>query len=226
MSTHPERNDEDLKALSAALHERFDPVVDEAVPERLSRAARPPLRRLAMAAGWIATGLAVGVLAGWQIHGARMPVGAQQEPAAIARRAAIAHATYSPEVRHPVEVGADQEAHLVAWLSKRLGASVRAPHLEDVGYTLIGGRLLPPTDGNGRPVAQFMYQCKQGTRVTLYVRTDVRGNEETAFRYSSEGKVRVFYWIDRSYGYAISSADVGKDTLQTVANAVYKQLNP
>ena len=108
MSTHPERNDEDLKALSAALHERFDPVVDEAVPERLARAARPPLRRFAMAAGWIAIGLAVGVLAGWQIHGSRMPVAAQQDPAAIARRAAIAHATYSPEVRHPVEVPHDE----------------------------------------------------------------------------------------------------------------------
>jgi len=75
-------------------------------------------------------------------------------------------------------------------------------------------------------VAQFMYQCKQGTRVTLYLRTDVRGNSETAFRYAAEGNVRVFYWIDRSMGYAISSADIGQDMLQTVANAVYQQLNP
>jgi len=216
-----------LKVLSQALHERFDPVLDEAVPERLHQAARPRLRRFAVAAGWIMLGVTVGVVGGWQLHGQRGGVpGPQSEAAALVRRAAIAHATYSPEVRHPVEVGADQEAHLVAWLSKRLGASVRAPHLENVGYKLIGGRLLPPSEGAGRPVAQFMYQCKQGTRVTLYLRTDVRGNSETAFRYAAEGNVRVFYWIDRSMGYAISSADIGQDMLQTVANAVYQQLNP
>ncbi len=227
MTIRPEDAEEELKVLSEALHERYDPVLDEAVPERLRQAARPRLRTYAIAAGWIALGVAVGIVAGWQLHGQRAtgPV-PLAEAATLVRRAAIAHATYSPEVRHPVEVGADQEAHLVAWLSKRLGASVHAPHLESVGYKLIGGRLLPPSEGTGRPVAQFMYQCKQGTRVTLYVRTDVRGNNETAFRYAAEGNVRVFYWIDRSFGYAISSADIAQDALQTVANAVYQQLNP
>jgi anti-sigma factor RsiW len=126
-------------------------------------------------------------------------------------------------VRLPVEVGADQEAHLVAWLSKRLGAPVRAPKLEDVGYSLVGGRLLPGENG---PVAHFMYQCNQGTRVTLYVRTEATNNRETAFRYAKEGNVRVFYWVDRKLGYALSSGDISKDDLFKVANAVYRQLNP
>ena len=116
---------------------------------------------------------------------------------AMAHRAAVAHAVYSPEVRHPVEVGADQEAHLVAWLSKRLGTQLRAPKLEAVGYSLVGGRLLPGETG---PVAHFMYQCNQGTRVTLYVRTDLGGNRETAFRYAREGSVGVFYWVDSKVG--------------------------
>jgi len=139
------------------------------------------------------------------------------------RRAVVAHATYAPEVRHPVEVGADQEAHLVAWLSKRLGAPVRAPKLESVGYNLVGGRLLP---GDGSPTAQFMYQCQYGTRVTLYLRTDAASNRETAFRYAREGNVRVFYWVDRKLGYALSSSDISKEDLNKVANAVYQQLNP
>lgn len=220
-------NEEDLNVLSAALHERYDPVLDEAVPERLMKAAEPRWRRLAIAAGWVVLGVAIGCVTGWQLHDVRPTVSASPgEAGTLVRRAAIAHATYSPEVRHPVEVGADQEAHLTVWLSKRLGAPVRAPKLESVGYSLIGGRLLPPSEGSGRPVAQFMYQCKQGTRVTLYVRTDVRDRNETAFRFGSEGNVRVFYWIDRSFGYAISSADIDKPTLQTVANAVYQQLNP
>jgi len=214
--------DVELKALSQALHQLYDPVLDEPVPERLH--ARPRRwRTLALAAGWLATGICVGTLAGWQLHASRRMVVPQAEVPGFVKRAALAHATYSPEVRHPVEVGADQEQHLVAWLSKRLGAQVRTPKLDSLGYSLVGGRLLP---GDNGPVAYFMYQTDKGRRITLYVRTEAAENRETAFRYASEGNVRVFYWIDRKLGYALSSADLGRDDLIKVANAVYQQLNP
>lgn len=217
---HAERL-QDYRHLGEELRALYEPVLSEPVPEAL----RVPGRRMRWpsafrAAAWIGLGLAVGVVAGWQLHDRRVPAAADAG-AVMARRAALAHATYSPEVRHPVEVGADQEAHLVAWLSKRLGASVRAPKLENVGYSLVGGRLLP---GDNGPVAQFMYQCKAGTRVTLYVRTEVPG--ETAFRYAKEGNVRVFYWVDRKLGYALSTSDISKDDLFKVSNAVYQQLSP
>jgi anti-sigma factor RsiW len=214
------------RRLSDALRAAYDPVLDEPVPERLARLARGrwPWKRYATVAGWVALGIAIGSVATWQLADPGAAVAPFADTGAVmARRAALAHATYSPEVRHPVEVGADQEAHLVAWLSKRLGATVKAPKLEDQGYSLVGGRLLP---GDHGPVAHFMYQCNQGTRVTLYVRTEVAGNRETAFRYAKEGNVRVFYWVDRKLGYAISSADISKDDLFKVANAVYHQLNP
>jgi len=210
------------RAHGERLREIFAPVLDEIVPDRLTRAAAVRRSRLAAAAAALAW-VAIGAVGGWQLHEFYESRSAPALQAPIARHAAVAHATYSPEVRHPVEVGADQEAHLVAWLSKRLGAKVRAPNLEAVGYGLVGGRLLP---GESGPVAQFMYQCKQGTRVTLYVRTEAPDHEETAFRYSDEGPVRVFYWIDRTFGYAVSSADIGKDLLLKVANTAYAQLNP
>ena len=204
------------------LREVFAPVLSEPVPQRLALSFVPRRSRLVRVAGALAW-IAVGVAAGWQLQTffAPRPVVLTETP--IARRAAVAHTTYSPEVRHPVEVGADQESHLVAWLSKRLNAKVRAPNLETAGYSLVGGRLLPGETG---PVAQFMYQCKQGTRVTLYMRTEKPEHEEKAFRYSDQGNVRVFYWIDRTFGYAVSSADINKDTLFKVANTVYAQLNP
>lgn len=76
-----------------------------------------------------------------------------------ARRAALAHAVYAPEVRHPVEVAAVEKAHLAAWLSKRLEAEVRAPDLGGAGFALLGGRLLPGEALSGAaslPAAQFM----------------------------------------------------------------------
>jgi anti-sigma factor RsiW len=214
------------RRLGEELRRAYDPVLDEPLPSWLG-GARLPLPRwhgFARIAGYIAVGIALGALAGWQLHGSRPSAAARGDgAAAMAHRAAVAHAVYSPEVRHPVEVGADQEAHLVAWLSKRLGTQLRAPKLEAVGYSLVGGRLLP---GESGPVAHFMYQCNQGTRVTLYVRTDLSGNRETAFRYAREGNVGVFYWVDSKVGYAVSSADISKDALLNVANAAYQQLNP
>ena len=41
-----------------------------------------------------------------------------------------------------------------------------------------------------------------------------------------ENNVGVFYWVDRRLGYALSSADISKDDLLKVSNAVYQQLNP
>ena len=104
--------------------------------------------------------------------------------ATFAQQAASAHVVYTPEVLHPVEVGADQEAHLVKWLSKRLGADIKAPSLVSVGYQLLGGRLLP---GDSGPAAQFMYNNESGKRLTLYVRTKAKDNEATEFRFEQEG---------------------------------------
>jgi anti-sigma factor RsiW len=211
------------RRLGEAMRDAYDPVLAQPVPQRFIRTRRQ-WKRYAVAAGWMALGIMIGGIGGWQLRDARpTPMAAADVGVIMARRAAIAHATYSPEVRHPVEVGADQEAHLVAWLSKRLGAPVRAPKLEEVGYSLVGGRLLP---GDNGPVAHFMYQGNLGTRITLYVRTEATANRETAFRYAEEGKVRVFYWVDRKLGYALSSGDITKDDLYKVANAVYHQLNP
>jgi anti-sigma factor RsiW len=230
LAAHPDEAERvsTYRALNVELRAHFGAVLDEPVPERLGRFASRSVRwrRAAAVAGWLAIGAAVGGLAGWELHALRAPAAVavvKPEAPVLARRAALAHATYAPEVRHPVEVGADQEQHLVAWLSKRLGGDVRAPKLDAEGMSLVGGRLLP---GDPGPVAQFMYQTAQGRRATLYVRTEGPDQRETAFRYAREGNVRVFYWIDRKFGYALSSADMEREELLRLANLVYRQLNP
>lgn len=214
------------RRLGEELRRAYDPVLDEPLPAWLG-GAHTPRRRwhvVARVASWLFLGAAIGAVGGWYVRDSRMVSASRGDAATVmAYRAAIAHAVYSPEVRHPVEVGADQEAHLVAWLSKRLGTQLRAPKLDSIGYSLVGGRLLP---GDSGPVADFMYQSDKGSRITLYVRSDMTGNRETAFRYAREGNVGVFYWIDNKVGYAISSADLTKDALFAVANAAYQQLNP
>jgi len=213
------------------LKARYEAVLAEPIPPRLERAASGRPRRwlegasraVAFAAGWTVFGAALGALAAWQIAFTRQAPAAALENTAIARRAAVAHAVYSPEVRHPVEVGADQEQHLVTWLSKRLGLKLKAPRLDEAGMSLVGGRLLP---GDVGPVAQFMYQSDRGRRMTLYVRAENAPHRETAFRYARENNVGVFYWVEQTCSYAIASSDLSKEELLSVATMVYKQLEP
>ena len=201
------------------LHALFDPVLEEAVPQRLLDVARP--RTPWYLGRWVA-GIVVALVsgaAGWGLHGALRP-GAQPAPAvaAFAQRAAVAHAVYSPEQRRPVEVDAAHEDQLVTWLSKRMGAPMKPPHLQELGYALEGGRLLPGGQG---PVAQFMYRDTAGRRLTLYVSNENVG--QTAFRFVREGPINVFYWVDGPFGYAIS-AEADREALQAVATEVYRQL--
>ncbi|NBV19827.1 anti-sigma factor [Janthinobacterium sp.] len=203
----------------------FDPVLDDAVPPPLLQAAAPPAangpwRRHAMQAAAALVLVAAGGAGGWLLRGADGGA-ASASAVSLARSAAIAHAVYTPEVRHPVEVGAEQEAHLVQWLSKRLGSKLQPPVLAPLGYQLIGGRLLPG-DGDG-PVAQFMYEDGKGQRLTLYVAKERAGRQETAFRYAQEKDLGVFYWIDGPLGYALS-ANLPKKELGRIADAVYAQL--
>lgn len=204
---------------TAALHRAFDPMLDEPLPRRLE-VPRPVWRRAVLRYAAVVAWIALGGVAGWHLNAYH--AASEYEATTWARRAVIAHVVYSPEVRHPVEVGASEEAHLVRWLSKRLGASVKAPHLGDLGYSLVGGRLLP---GDRGPVAQFMYQDAKGQRLTLYVRRDADKRGETAFRFSRERGVGVFYWIDGGLGYALSG-EIDKPELLRVATAVYRQFNP
>lgn len=204
----------------AALRREYNRVLDEPLPLRLHmpRGSWPRLlSRYAAVVAWIALG---GVI-GWQLHAFNAAT-TRSDGSTWAHRAALAHAVYSPEVRHPVEVGADQEAHLVAWLSKRLGTQLRVPHLANIGYSLVGGRLLP---GERGPVAQFMYQDARGQRLTLYVRTNADERSESAFLFAKEQGVGVFYWLDRKLGFALSGT-VDKPELLRVATAIYKQFNP
>ena len=202
-----------------ALHAAFDTVLNEPLPIDLVRSARrhprrAPLKAVAAVLAMVASGL-VGYGIGQQ---------ADHQPAAppllLARDAAIAHAVFSPEVRHPVEVDAAHADHLVKWLSKRVGTQLRAPDFSALGFQLLGGRLL---SGESGPVAQFMYQDALERRVTLYVRRAASGNRETVFRHATENGVEVFYWIDRDFGYALSG-QIAQADIQKLADAAYGQL--
>ncbi|MGC0154611.1 anti-sigma factor family protein [Chromobacterium vaccinii] len=216
------RQDEALRELWA-LPER------EPVPSRLLAAARPPERRAApvwwrqgMAAGLV---FALGVGGGWYGQGAyqasRPAVAESGQADSLPRQAAMAHVVYSPDIQRPVEIGADQEAQMVSWLSRRMQSQIKPPRLAQAGYELIGGRLLPGEQG---PVAQFMYHDASGLRVTLYVANGVRPRAEQGFHFASQGPVNVYYWWSQGQGYALS-AGMPREQLSALAQLAQRQLS-
>jgi anti-sigma factor RsiW len=235
MSTPPEHPEADHAALDAALRGLHRDVLTQAVPPVLLEAAQrvDALQQQAThSRQWL--GMAAAVLLafglGWLAHGA-LP---WQSGATLARsnlehefvrQARFAHSVYLPEKRHPVEVVAAEQEHLVQWLSKRLGKPLKIPNLEPQGFTLVGGRLLP---GDSGARAQFMFQNAQGQRITLYLgalekAANPADLQATQFRFEPDAAVPSFYWAEQGFGYALSG-QVDKATLMALANSVYGQI--
>lgn len=118
-----------------------------------------------------------------------------------------------------MEVGASEEAHLVQWLSKRLGYPIAAPDLSGEGLRLLGGRLLP---GESGPAALLMYEAADGSRTSLYF---ARGADPggTAFHYAESGDAAACYWRDGPGGFAVVGPR-DRERLLRVARRVYEAI--
>ncbi|HEY8595974.1 MAG TPA: anti-sigma factor [Devosiaceae bacterium] len=205
-----------------ALAALFGPASEEVVPGRLQprnivRAGAAARNRVLQFAAAATVLVGVGIGAGWMARGLTEPSG--RSGVTLVSEAVTAHSIYSVEVVHPVEVRADQEAHLATWLSRRLDRPLTIPDLRAKDFDLVGGRLLPAETG---PAAQFMYEDKAGHRVTLYV-VPRSGNSETALLYSQLDRLEAFYWTDKGISCAIVG-DLPRDRLKALAVASYDQL--
>lgn len=213
------------RAQNDALHDAFDPVLDNAMPQQLltvldgKSGAVAFHRPLWMQIAAALVLLVLGGTGGWALRGAEPSLGASTHVTGFVGRAVGAHVIYASEVRHPVEVSADQERHLVGWLSKRLGRDMRPPSLRSVGFDLVGGRLLPD---HGVPAAQFMYEDASGARVTVYVREAVN-TTQSAFRFTEADGASAFYWMDADLSYALVGA-MGREQLLVLSRVVYEAM--
>lgn len=180
-----------------------------------------PTRGRSWWSGWasmavaILVAFALGGGAGFFAHGAFVAPAAAQ-PGWLEAAARDVFLTYVREVRHPVEVGVSEREHLVNWLGNRIENPFTAPSLEDLGFALVGGRLLPL---GGRPGAMLMYENAQGDRATILLARN-SGARDTAFQFSQDEGVNTFRWIDGPLAYAISGF-LERGALEDISRAVY-----
>ena len=204
------------RAMSDALHAKYDSVTDEPVPLRLSvdQLSRTPRRWMMGAIAATLVAFAAGGGVGWMAHGANAGPSAF---ASLTGDALDAHKLYVVEVRHPVEVAGNEKAHLQQWLTKRCGWDVRAPELDATGLKLVGGRLLPGPTG---PASFLMYETASGERFTVYASR--AATEATQMRYATRNGTGALFWADRGVGFVVSGG-ADRDRLTQVARLVYDQ---
>jgi anti-sigma factor RsiW len=216
----------DWRAQNRALALAFGPVAEGPVPERLLTAAvsgsppetqgpARPDRRLAIAAGL--SFLAGGVVA----------IAAAQLAARFGARpgddvlpdflggALQSHKIFTPEKRHPVEIAAADQGHLLEWLSKRLAYPMALPDLQPLGLSLVGGRMLTGPRG---PAAFFVFEGTDGERITLYCARLGTMPDEQPRVMRADGFTTV-YWLDDGIGFALTG-DVPDPTLKTLAGRI------
>ncbi len=208
------------RAIGNAMHERYDAVADEVIPKRLEleQLAGRPRSWMIGAAAAVLLAFAAGGSVGWFAHEAVAAVAPAADPVAAMREEAFAaHRLYIGEVRHAIEVRAE-ENHLLPWLSRRIGMTLRAPDLSKFDLKLLGGRLLP---GIGAPAAQLMYESGSGERVTLYA-TPLKA-QRTSFRYEEADKFASIHWVADNYGWVVSGPAGDKPRLKGIAMAAIEQ---
>jgi anti-sigma factor RsiW len=230
---------DDYRTLSEALRLAYDEVLYEPLPKRLridhyrGQSSWPgrlsdwiglsrlgPVMRFAGVAVLLVASGGGGWLMSERYNGA--PV--ETPVMSFTRQAANAHLVFAPDLRHPVEFGADQQDSLLLWLSERLGEALHAPNLQASGFNLVGGRLLP---ASGQPAAQLMYENPDAARVTLYIRarwaTPMNGAQEGSVSFASEGAVSMVYWIEGKLAYALIGP-MDREQLFSAAKTIQQQL--
>lgn len=218
------------------LRAQLVPLLDEPVPEHLQALVREhgaeswreafTWRLAAGAATLLLTGGVIGAALMWQSQGYQQRAQATQTIEFV-QRAAVAHAVYTPERRHPVEVDTREgsleeqrknEEHLSNWLTRRVGMPVKLFDLREQGFALVGGRLLPELPHKS---AQLMYENASKQRITVYLRKP-DGDTPAAFRFERQGELSLFYWVDGPTGYALVG-NLPREQLLKLAEVIYQQ---
>ncbi|MEM9754350.1 MAG: anti-sigma factor [Pseudomonadota bacterium] len=216
--------DTDAKAHFAALMD--DPVplaladAIRAAPEpRAANTPAPPrVRGGLIAASVAALALAFGAAGGFYV--ARTTA-----PELVATRGwlddiADYHAVYATQVRHLVEVPADEAEHIQTWLTATLGTGVTVPDLSAEGLEFEGARLLVAA---GRPVAQLIYTDGAGGVVALCQIASTA--PQSGFESRSIGDFDLVSWGSEGAGANfVVISDQGRSDLSAIAERAAAQV--
>ncbi|MEL7460726.1 MAG: anti-sigma factor [Pseudomonadota bacterium] len=223
---------ERLMATDTAVKAAFDEMLTDPVPFELAAAIRsapdPEVAPAATAAprgfpGWAAIAASVGFLAVGGLGG--YTLGQNEAPQVVAstpgwlNEIAAYHGVYETQVRHLVEVRAEERDHIETWLGNTTGVEFAVPDLSASGLTFQGARLLV---AGGAPVAQLVYTDAAGAVFALCLKT-AKAPADKDFTAETVGGFDMVSWRSGGADYVVvgpeGTADL-TDIAQTAALSV------
>jgi len=103
------------------------------------------------------------------------------------------------EVGNSEEVRALAAGRTLDWLSDTLALELRAPNLAGLGATLVDRRVVAD---DGRQAAELVYRMKDGTRLSLFLRSRWQESEPEIHAVENKGAVAA-YWREGPLAYAL-----------------------
>lgn len=208
-------------------------ILDEDVPDNLlsivrgasgskfptagSPAHSSPIRARRVATHWaIAASLATliaGGIAGWLGRDYVDPPVSSED--IILASGLDAYRLYAGDKDYPVEFGSDKIDELTGWLDRTFKTPIKPPVLDDKGYTLVGGRVLPYASGN---YGFFVYENAKNDRVAVICWPRSQ-RPQPVRRYNPGKEYTTRYWNKSTFGFAIYAQSANSE-FDKIADAV------
>lgn len=166
----------------------------------------------------IAAGIALFAM-GWGAHMAVSP-SERGYPLYVAEGLG-AHTVFANDMVRPVEFTPEATTVAMEWMSEKLKRKIDSPALDALGLTLVGTRLSGTREG---PLAQFIYEDKSGSRLSLVVMPHPEGAPEVALRVARHETNNVGYWSDSVLDYAVI-ADTSGLQIESIAAEVSRHVD-
>jgi anti-sigma factor RsiW len=172
----------------------------EKKPKKVRHHSTAP--QLAIYASVIMVALSAGYLSSEFFPTDAKEVVVQQPSFGLRQLAVEAHLLYSGEKAHAVEVNAKEGAKLVKWLSSKIGVEVAPAKLDEYGFKLLGGRLLPSL---GLQAAFYLYSGEKDKTISLYMRPSVGIDSTVELRCAQESsqKLSICSWRGEKLVYIV-----------------------
>lgn len=240
LARHPEAMEtvRDYEAQTQALHQLYDPVLDEPIPDRLIDAITPREAQTSTMAKWLRRGtplaaaatvaLAVGMAAGWMLRSDLY----EQEAERIAmqmflQQASSSYSLYAREESPWRETRLEEDRDRFGeWFKERNEFDIAAPEFDDDGFTFVGGQALPTSSGSA---GQMLYRNDDDQMVAVYFQSGgddsvlsraFQRNDRTAFM--EDDDLSMYHWNSESGStrYAVLGS-VDQEMLSSLAERAF-----
>lgn len=207
----------EIRQQNEAIRDRFGPLLEEPVPERLtavlhSRPPRPHRKTLAQAAVIVFLVL-TSTGGGWLIG--QRDASDDWEVAEFVESAAAFHQTGMTVGDASASVVDNNPLQPLGWLNRRIALELAAPNLTTDGFDLVAKERIGAAED---PMVRLIYRRSDGTTINLFLRPRW---EDHATRMSSAeaDDVTVHSWLDGPLAFAMTT-DAPRPEMEHLANVV------